>query len=103
MKIFTLNGEEISDISEMIATGSTVRLITDDMLIDTLTVIVCGDVNGDAVSDTNDLDILKYHYAGWDGYAEQILFPESADINGDGIMTRSDVMLLARRLTGWNK
>jgi len=61
-----------------------------------------GDINGDTLVNQADLTILNRYFAGWNGYAEQILQYDAADLNDDGVLTRADVMLLARQLEGWN-
>lgn len=67
-------------------------------MVDSRTIIVTGDMDGDGLTSATDLTLLQQYYR---GYAVTIAYPAAADLNGDGKMTRADAMVLARQFAGW--
>ena len=96
--VSTPTGAALSDTA-FVGTRCVVSLTVDGAVVDTLTIVVTGDLSGDGLSDRTDLALLQQYYS---GYHVTIDFPAAADLNGDGTMTRADAMVLARRLAGWN-
>lgn len=95
--ISTPTGTSLSDTA-LVGTGCVVSLTVDGAVVDTLTIVVTGDLSGDGLSDQTDLTQLRQYYCGYD---VAIDYPAAADLNGDGTMTRADAMVLARQLAGW--
>lgn len=67
---------------------------------------VTGDVNGDSIVDTTDIQILIRIFAGWlrrySDYLKPILNINAVlDLNKDGFFNSKDVMILNRYLNGW--
>lgn len=58
MKVFDKNGSEITDTAAMLGTGTVIKLMNGDAVVQEITVIVKGDVTGDAVIDANDVTLL---------------------------------------------
>lgn len=95
--VTTATGTSLSDTA-LVGTGCVIRLTVDGSVVDTLTIIVTGDMDGDGLSNATDLTMLHKYYS---GYPVTIDYPAAADLNGDGNMTRADAMVLARQLAGW--
>lgn len=95
--VSTPTGTALSDTA-LVGTGCVVSLTVDGAVVDTLTIVVTGDLSGDGLSDQTDLTLLQQYYY---GYGVTIDYPAAADLNGDGNMTRADAMVLARQLAGW--
>ncbi len=95
--VSTPAGVFLSD-TDLVGTGCVVSLTVDGAVVDTLTIVVTGDLSGDGLSDRTDLALLQQYYC---GYNVTIDYPAAADLNGDGKMTRADAMVLARWLAGW--
>lgn len=95
--VSTPAGVFLSD-TDLVSTGCVVSLTVDGAVVDTLTIVVTGDLSGDGLSDRTDLALLQQYYC---GYNVTIDYPAAADLNGDGKMTRADAMVLARWLAGW--
>lgn len=56
-----------------------------------------GDVNGNGEVLTNDLTILRRHFANW---PEIVIYP-GADVNGDGKVLTNDLTILRRYFANW--
>lgn len=97
ISLTTAIGTSLSDTA-LVGTGCVVRLTVDGTVVDSRTIIVTGDMDGDGLTSATDLTLLQQYYR---GYAVTIAYPAAADLNGDGKMTRADAMVLARQLAGW--
>lgn len=59
IKIFDSAGKEITDSNARIGTGAVVKLISNGVVVDTKTVVVRGDVNGDGLVNVTDMLNVK--------------------------------------------
>ncbi len=87
----TDNGLEIS-IDDLLCTGMVIELMDGDIVKQSLTIIVAGDVNGDGSITISDMISVKGHLLGnktLEGSAAM-----AADYNGDGSITISDFVWL---------
>ena len=78
-------------------TGSTVDLIVDGKLDNTYTILVFGDVTGDAVIDEGDIIVFNL-YISWliddmESFEDSVNF-KAADLSGDGIIDESDLIIM---------
>ncbi len=91
------NGEIISG-DELVGNGCSISIIADMEYIQTVTVVLAGDISGDGVVDSLDnLMLSRYVESGTELTQAQLL---AADINGDGIVDAADAELLAAMILG---
>ncbi len=88
VKVFDAKGNEITDSAAFIGTGATVSLMDGDEAVDSVTVVVRGDVYSDG-------KITVFDYANIRGYYLKTVeltgaMLEAADVNGDGKITVFD-------------
>lgn len=88
VKVFDAKGNEITDGAAFIGTGATVSLMDGDEAVDSVTVVVRGDVYSDG-------KITVFDYANIRGYYLKTVelsgaMLEAADVNGDGKITVFD-------------
>ncbi len=60
-----------------------------------------GDVDGNGTVNVSDVIVLQRYLAGWDGYAEYIVY-DSADVYNLGSIDVCDCISLIRHLAGWS-
>lgn len=89
--VFDLSGEEIND-TKNIGTGFTIRLIYEEEILDEVTVIVRGDLNGDGLITTPDFTILKNKINNQLNLS--FLQTKASDLNKDGKVTTPDFTIL---------
>lgn len=83
---------------DLAATGMTVEYAVDGKVVQTLTVVVTGDVNGDGKCSISDLVQINSHLLGRQKLSGAFL--QAADINGDGKCTISDLVQINSHLLG---
>lgn len=91
MRVYDANGKMLKN-SSVIATGCTVRLIdAANKTLDTLAIVIRGDVNGDGSTDGMDSVIIRAMAGGMlDSTNTTAAKLEAADINFDGVITSID-------------
>ena len=87
-----------STSTKVVGTGMTVEYSVDGQQIQTLTVVVTGDVNGDGKCSISDLVQINSHLLGRQNLSG--VFLQAADINGDGKCTISDLVQINSHLLG---
>ncbi len=91
------NGEIISG-DELVGNGCSISIIADMANVQTVTVVISGDISGDGVIDSLDnLMLSRYVNNGTELTATELL---AADINGDGVADAVDAELLAAMILG---
>lgn len=88
IRVFTSNGEEITDYTKLVKTGIEFRLMDGPEIKDRATAIVQGDINGDGLVNSKDVTLLVNHLS-----TKKLLTGialEAADINRDGLVTVND-------------
>ncbi|MBQ2734064.1 MAG: dockerin type I repeat-containing protein [Clostridia bacterium] len=60
-----------------------------------------GDVDGNGTVEVSDIVVLQRYLAGWDGYAEYIVY-DSADVYDLGVIDVCDAVSIIRHLAGWS-
>jgi len=83
---------------DLAATGMTVEYAVGGETVQTLTVVVTGDVNGDGKCSISDLVQINSHLLGRQTLENAFL--QAADINGDGNCTISDLVQINSHLLG---
>lgn len=91
MRVYDANGKMLKN-SATIATDCTVKLLdTSNKTIDTLSIVIRGDVNGDGKTDGTDSVIIKAMAGGMLNSSNTTAAKlEAADINFDGVITSVD-------------
>ena len=84
--------------SSIVGTGATVKLELDGVAVDTLTVVLIGDVNRNGRIESNDYNTIQKGVLG----TTNIPSPRSiaADVNGNGYIDTSDYMLVRKHIEG---
>lgn len=73
-----------------------------DVTVDPIDLYMWGDVNGDGVLSQKDLIILGRYFAGWSGYAKQIISASAADVDKNGTLAQKDLIIMGRFFARWN-
>ncbi len=92
------NSENIVISKTIVGTGTTISLVIDGVTVDTLTVVVKGDVSGDGQIATNDYLLIK-RGIGNDKLLTGVKFT-AADINGDKSLSTTDYLRVKRHMGG---
>ena len=95
IRVYDAEGNEITDKTAKIGTGSTVRLMDGPEIKDSASVVVKGDVNGDAKADGSDTAVILDHISGKAPLEGALL--AAADTDGDGKVTVSDATLNSKK------
>ena len=81
----------------MVGTGTTISLVIDGEVVDTLTAMVLGDVNGDGKVLSNDYLVIKKHIASPSLTGVKL---EAANVNADSNINTSDYLRVKRHIAG---
>jgi hypothetical protein len=79
-------------------TGATITLTVDGRVLDTVTLNISGDVDGDGSVDAS--DYMEVKNAIVDDEAPSGFYAYAADANGDGAITSLDLLLLGSYVSG---
>lgn len=90
---YNSNGEIMSN-EALVGTGTVIKLISDDEVIDSMTVIMTGDSNSDGMVDVRDSTSVQRHIAKLIelSYEQQL----ASDVNGDGYLDVRDSTTIKR-------
>ncbi len=91
------NGEIISG-DELVGNGCSISVVADMKYIQTVTVIIAGDISGDGIIDSLDNLMLSRHVENGAELTEVQLM--AADLNEDGVADAADAELLAAMILG---
>lgn len=91
------NGKVMSD-TDHITTDTTIQLVYNGEVLDTLTAAVCGDVDCDGYVTNKDASMISRYLVDKEtaDYAQQL----AMDVNADGYINNRDAALIARYLVG---
>ena len=94
-KISAFNGStELSD-SDLVGTGTQIRLTVNSAVTDSVTAILYGDVNGDGAINDDDFDlIVDEAVMGIDSLEDGSVYEKAADTNNDGVIDGFDLALV---------
>lgn len=90
-----VNGRELTS-SELVGTGCTVELCRDSIAVESLTVLILGDISGDGIIDSLDNLLLTRHVSGLEELSGAGLL--AADLNSDSMLDSHDEALLSGRI-----
>ncbi len=97
LSFFNVEGTKLGE-TDFVGTGAQVKLFDGDNVIDSKTVVVTGDLNGDGIINNRDVAMMNRKVA------ELITLEDyqamAFDANGDGAVNNKDVALIARFLVG---
>ncbi len=82
IRVFNAEGEEITDFTSLIATNIVLKIFEDETLVDSLTLVVRGDVNGDGVVDIFDKAALNAYTEDPTDFGEAYVL--AGDVNESG-------------------
>jgi hypothetical protein len=68
-----------------LGTGSKINVVVDDAIVKTYSVVIFGDVNGDALIDSNDFSDISSVSVSLKDYTDDCLI-FAADVNGDSVV-----------------
>lgn len=90
VKLFTADGTELTDMENVIGSGTTVKLIADNgAVLQQLIVVVKGDTNGDGTISITDFIQVKKHLLSNGEFLSDVALA-AADYNSDGGVTITD-------------
>ena len=97
LSFYKVDGTKLAG-TDFVGTGAQIKLFDGDNVIDSKTVVVTGDLNGDAIINNRDVAVMNR-------YVAELLTLEdyqamAFDANGDGAINNRDVALIARFLVG---
>ena len=93
---FDINGKQINDKNGTLAgTGVTFKIMDGISVCDSVTVIIPGDVNGDAKVNSSDIDELNKFLVDKSELTEAAA--KAGDMNSDGVLDINDSVLIARK------
>lgn len=97
IKFYDIDGIELTD-TDYVGTGCKIQLVAGDNIIDSKTVVVTGDMNGDGIINNKDVAMMNKYLV------EKVTANEcqglAIDVNGDGYINNRDAAMLARCLVG---
>lgn len=97
IKFYDIDGIELTD-TDYVGTGCKIQLVAGDNIIDSKTVVVTGDMNGDGIINNKDVAMMNKYLV------EKVTANEcqglAIDVNGDGYINNRDAAMLARYLVG---
>ena len=82
-----------------IGTGTVIDVVLDDTVVKSYTVIIFGDVNGDAIIDSNDSSQVQAVSTGLTVFGSSAL-NKASDLNNDGIIDSADLSIVRAAAVG---
>jgi len=98
IKVFDAKGNEITDSAAFIGTGATVSLMDGDEAVDSVTVVVLGDVDGNGIIGTRDYQRVRAYYSGT--YELTGVTLEAAKVSGRDQIGTLDYQRIRRHFNG---
>lgn len=97
IKFYDIDGIELTD-TDYVGTGCKIQLVAGDNIIDSKTVVVTGDMNGDGIINNKDVAMMNKYLV--DKVTANECQGLAIDVNGDGYINNRDAAMLARYLVG---
>ncbi len=95
LSVYNLSGGAVADTAK-IGTGYSIKLVVGSTVIDSVTVVIRGDLNGDGLISTTDYVICEPHILG-KTELKGVYFA-AGDTNSDGIISAADVLIIENRI-----
>lgn len=97
LHFYDINGNVLDD-TDLIGTGTQIKLFNGDEVVDTKTVVITGDMTGDGLINNRDVAMMNKTLIGTVEAEEYQMF--AVDVNGDGSVNNRDAAMVARYLVG---
>lgn len=94
---YDINGNVLDD-TDLIGTGTQIKLFNGDEVVDTKTVVITGDMTGDGLINNRDVAMMNKTLIGTVEAEEYQML--AIDVNGDGSVNNRDAAMVARYLVG---
>lgn len=98
--VVDINGNAVSD-NAPVGTGSRVMLMDGESVIDSITLVVTGDYNGDGYINNRDASMITRYLV--DKEKAELYQMLAIDVNGDGYVNNRDASMVSRYLVGKEK
>ena len=95
--VYNANGDEVSGNAK-VGTGYTVSLVVDGKKVDTLTIVILGDVTGDGIVDGTDYLKIKSSILGGDALTGA--YDTAADVDGNNEVESTDYLRVKAHFLG---
>ena len=96
LKVTDMNGDEILNYDGFIGTGMSIQLWDGGVLIDSVTVVISGDIDGNGFIDTTDLSRLTSFIR--ESLVLEGAFYLAADVDGNGFIDTTDLSWLTSHI-----
>lgn len=90
-------GNELGE-NDIIGTGSKINIVKNNVILDSVTLVVLGDMNGDGKANNRDVSMLMRYLVEKEQPEE--CQRQAADVDGDGVINNRDAAKLSRCLVG---
>lgn len=97
LKFIDINGYVLEE-TDLVGTGSRVRLMNGEVIADEKTVVVTGDMNGDGKINNRDASMVVRYLV--DKEVASLSQLTAIDVNGDGYVNNRDASMISRYLVG---
>ena len=97
LSFFDINGNALGD-SDLVGTGSVIKLFNDNIELDSMTAIMTGDFDGNGKVQTRDVSMMSQHVLKLREASD--IQAIAVDANGDGEVNVRDCAMISRYLAG---
>ncbi len=95
-----INGNVLTD-NDLVGTGTIIKLVNGDKVVDEVIVVVTGDYNGDGKINNRDAAMISRYLV--DKEVASLAQLTAIDVNGDGYVNNRDASMVSRYLVGKEK
>lgn len=97
VQIVDINGNALAD-DALVGTGSVIRFVNGDKVLDEVSIVVTGDMNGDGYVNNRDAAMITRYLV--DKETADFCQMVAIDVNGDGFVNNRDASMVSRYLVG---
>lgn len=97
MQIFDISGNALAD-DALVGTGSVIRFMNGETVLDEVYIVVTGDMNGDGAVNNRDAAMITRYLV--DKETADFCQMVAIDVNGDGYVNNRDASMVSRYLVG---
>lgn len=97
MQIVDINGNELAD-DAFVGTGSVIRFMNGETVLDEVNIVVTGDMNGDGYVNNRDAAMITRYLV--EKETADFCQMVAIDVNGDGFVNNRDASMVSRYLVG---
>ena len=96
--VFTSKAGTVLADTDLVGTGTVITLVNGGTVLDDITVVVTGDMNGDGLINNRDASMVTRYLVGKESPVDcQIA---AVDVNADGLVNNRDAAMISRYLVG---